>query len=158
MINMMSPSASDLEKIEMFRDEVWNFWEGSDDWPVDTKEYVFLGRAISEIGRAIFGSNWTSWEPAERFLPWLDGGGGYSLTDGWGEQYIRLIIAKHDPARQLPDSLTFDDTQLGLYLYIAHVKAERHASADRMKTVVSDMRQALVNGELISFGQHRLSD
>jgi hypothetical protein len=41
-----------------------SFWEDFEDWPLDTPEYIFLGRAINRLGRAEFGSRW-DFEPPE---------------------------------------------------------------------------------------------
>jgi hypothetical protein len=35
------------------------FWADTQQWPRDSKDYVFLARAIHEIGRAMHGSAWT---------------------------------------------------------------------------------------------------
>jgi len=36
----------------------FNFWEDQGAWPIDTPGFVFLARAVNEIGRAGFGGEW----------------------------------------------------------------------------------------------------
>jgi hypothetical protein len=42
---------------------VADFWQDQTAWPRDTQERVFLGRAVNQLGRALFGEEWTGEEP-----------------------------------------------------------------------------------------------
>jgi hypothetical protein len=44
------------------------FWSSSE-WPRDTKEFIFLGRAVEAIGKAIYLDDWTGEEPWIKQLP-----------------------------------------------------------------------------------------
>ena len=55
-------------------DERFTFWVlkrqfGDTPWPADTRSHVFLGNAVNEIGKALFGSDWTGAEPATSLMP-----------------------------------------------------------------------------------------
>jgi hypothetical protein len=39
------------------------FWRAPSDWPRDTEKFVFLGRAVEAIGKAIYLDDWTGEEP-----------------------------------------------------------------------------------------------
>jgi hypothetical protein len=47
----------------------FEFWVIRKDWPGDTASHVFLGNAVNEIGKALFGSDWTGAEPATELMP-----------------------------------------------------------------------------------------
>ena len=38
------------------------FWLNQTDWPNDFTEMIFLARAADQIGRALFGAEWTGTE------------------------------------------------------------------------------------------------
>jgi hypothetical protein len=40
-----------------------DFWRNPARWPRNTKDYIFLGRAVNEAGRALFPQTWTGQEP-----------------------------------------------------------------------------------------------
>jgi hypothetical protein len=42
------------------------FWKDQTGWPRDTPKMIFLGRAVNQLGRAIFGEDWTGEEPGIR--------------------------------------------------------------------------------------------
>jgi hypothetical protein len=46
----------------------WNeiFWTRPDVWPFDTRDYVFLARAVHQIGKHLFGDEWRGVEPTVR--------------------------------------------------------------------------------------------
>lgn len=43
-------------------DDRQKFWQAAD-WPDDVRNRVFLGRAVHQLGRAMFGADWTGHEP-----------------------------------------------------------------------------------------------
>jgi hypothetical protein len=45
------------------------FWQNPSSWPRDTMEFVFLGRAVSTIGKALYPSDWTGEEPINGLVP-----------------------------------------------------------------------------------------
>ena len=44
------------------------FWTIREGWPRDTASHVFLGNAVNEIGKALFGSEWNGAEPCVKSL------------------------------------------------------------------------------------------
>ena len=54
----------------------WLFWGQRDAWPSDSSEYVFLGRAFEELGRARFRSGWTGTEGMQAARPHARGQAG----------------------------------------------------------------------------------
>src|SRR4051794_38119979 len=54
---------SDLREVKDEMDE--RFWGAPDLWPVDTDEYVFLARALDQIGLGEFGDAWNYKGPDE---------------------------------------------------------------------------------------------
>jgi hypothetical protein len=50
------------------------FWTIREGWPRDTASHVFLGNAVNEIGKALFGSEWNGAEPCvESLFSWPKG-------------------------------------------------------------------------------------
>jgi hypothetical protein len=50
-------------------DDRCKFWMSSGGWPWDPTGYVFLARAVQEIGKAMYGAEWTGAEPCTP-IPW----------------------------------------------------------------------------------------
>jgi hypothetical protein len=48
------------------------FWSKPETWPHDPDGYVFLARAVDEIGKAMFGHHWTGKEWTSELTPGMD--------------------------------------------------------------------------------------
>jgi hypothetical protein len=65
------------------------FWGSPEKWPADSASYVFLARAISVLGKSVFGNEWTDNEcVAEHFNL------NRALAD---DLYLNNFLAKHAP-------------------------------------------------------------
>jgi hypothetical protein len=83
-----------------------NYWFKQHLWPVDTHEHLFLARAVNEVGKALFGDDWTGTEPLSpffRLLPVLPPKEGHWSA---AEIYQTLCEKRPDlnltPPEQLP--------------------------------------------------------
>lgn len=134
-----------LEDIEEIRGEGIRFWMATK-WPVDTKEYIFLGRAIASLGIASFAENWSGNEPKELFLPKFAEGQEYSIEVGSFEDlYLRDVAqaAAETNGEILPP----------LDAYFKYIAADQRKNIARIRTVVSAMIKAFVEGEIKTFRQ-----
>lgn len=79
------------------------FWIDRHTWPNDPKDHVFFGRAIDELGRAIYGNAWTGNEYTVglRQLP-------PQLPEYLAEQRLGYqLLKKHRPDMVLPQANSF---------------------------------------------------
>ena len=62
------------------------FWSMPSSWPMDPAGYVFLARAMDELGRARYGRDWTG----EEFSGGMnDAGNALTSSSGMGETISR---------------------------------------------------------------------
>lgn len=73
------------------------FWTDGN-WPIDFGTYRFLGRAVHDMGRALFGHEWTEKEPSSEFLGTFKRTPPFTRDDQWANW--RLV------ERLVPDDLT----------------------------------------------------
>jgi hypothetical protein len=68
----------------------WKFWASPVEWPIDSASYIFLARAINDLGRSIFGGEWTGTETiAERVK--------LGVIDIHDDLYVNNFLATHAP-------------------------------------------------------------
>ena len=83
---------------------VLEFWARPHTWPRDPHGYVFLARAVEEIGRAMFGEEWTGKEVTTehvRSLPYQAQG---TVGDASYAHDVLMKLPKH--SKQLPSPKT----------------------------------------------------
>ncbi|MEP7452829.1 hypothetical protein [Phyllobacterium sp. SB3] len=140
-------------------DESMKFWVTTERWPQDSSEYVFLARAVHQIGRHRFPGEWLGSEvtasnllgnpQSQKPLPPSPG----AATDG---QKIRayLILNRNNPDRgplPLTSKLSFSDAEWELALKTAaEIDRKQKTAISRFSQTVDIVIKALVDGQLIS--------
>jgi hypothetical protein len=71
-----------------------NFWAKPQNWPHDPLGYVFLARAVANIGRAVFGDEWTGRESSTEGVRGLPPLRRSSTSD---RLHAHEILAQRDP-------------------------------------------------------------
>jgi hypothetical protein len=76
------------------------FWARPHTWPHDSHGYVFLARAIEEIGRAMFGQDWTGEEVTTEHVRRLPH--QWQATPGDASYARAILMTVPEHAKQLP--------------------------------------------------------
>jgi hypothetical protein len=76
------------------------FWARPHAWPRDPHGYIFLARAVEEIGRAIFGADWTGKEVTTELVRSLPDQHEASGSDALYAHEVLMKLPQH--AKQLP--------------------------------------------------------
>lgn len=71
------------------------FWFDSSQWPRDPSGFVFLARAVHEIGRTIMKDEWTGSEPTTEFTPHLPFFARF--TNSIGSERANSLLMKYRP-------------------------------------------------------------
>lgn len=148
-------------------DDRTKFWANPARWPNDGPGYVFLARALHEVGRALFDNAWTGAEPIAPEpldLPCLvlpDGTMMHLLSqeraNQWQKMQIHDLLSSHRPDFDRgpmefgPFGLEFSDHEWTAGLEVAReVDIERRKVKQRYSEVVARIVEALRDGSLIS--------
>jgi hypothetical protein len=139
-------------------DERIRFWSEPKRWPRDTSEWVFLARAIIEVGECLHGEKWTGEEPTTPVDPALS---PYrSSAAQWHQTLMHDLLRKHRPEfKRKPighgyfgwEVPPFTDDEWGAALVIAsRIAEERRPKLTRFANTQWSLRDALAEGLLIS--------
>ncbi|TBE45422.1 hypothetical protein ELH02_14100 [Rhizobium ruizarguesonis] len=78
------------------------FWAEAN-WPIDFGSYRFLGRAVHDMGRALFGHEWTENEPTSEFTGTFKRTPPFTRDDQWANwRLVERLVPNHftDPIRR----------------------------------------------------------
>jgi hypothetical protein len=81
-----------------------DFWARPDAWPLDPDGYVFLARAVEEIGRAMFGQDWTGKEVTTEHVRSLPDQAQGTVGDASYAHDVLMKLPKY--SKQLPSAKT----------------------------------------------------
>lgn len=68
-------------------DRIWN-QEPTSNWPIDFGRYIFIGRAVQKVGRALFGHEWTDAAPSQSNTPEFRRKQRMTVDDLWHNWHI----------------------------------------------------------------------
>lgn len=68
-------------------DRIWN-QEPKSNWPIDFGRYIFIGRAVQKVGRALFGHEWTDAAPSQSNIPEFRRKQRMTVDDLWHNWHI----------------------------------------------------------------------
>lgn len=150
-------------------DERFQFWTNQGSWPDDAYGFVFLARAVQQIGRATFPDEWTGREaiaeppietPYEAVLRGVGGAAWSRWQEDYSRQVMRLIAAR-DPSKLCwietkignlsvrTNKITTASMRYGESL-IPEENQRRTQAKERWERVVSIVKSALRDGSLES--------
>jgi hypothetical protein len=132
------------------------FWARPDVWPRDPLGYIFLARAIEEIGRAMFGEDWTGKEVTTDFVRSLP---DYFKASIFDASYARDILMKlPEYATQFPPLPEWGDPPsyftfkewLAAQAAVRRQQEEQAPTFKRLSAVKLEIVARCESGELIS--------
>jgi hypothetical protein len=135
-------------------DEIWQNPSG---WPRDTPEYVFLGRAVLEVGKVRFEDEWTGTEPTVRVIQPLPAHPD-RLTHYPTRRHVHeFLMTNHPEFRRMPPSgmppapieFSKEEWNVAFQHFEALSKSSRASSA-RFEAVIRAVTEALASGRLRS--------
>jgi hypothetical protein len=139
------------------------FWLSPYQWPRDPSGFVFLARAVHEIGRTNMKDEWTGSEPTTEHIPRLPtnfGLGQYPPAPHHLERAHRLLM-KHRPefnrtplewGKWGPPSITFSNEEWEAAVELSKDEERRTLPyAQRFRTVQSEIVRQCEAGDLASF-------
>lgn len=144
------------------------FWLEQSRWPADAMGFIFLARAVHEIGKCMFPGVWTGSEPVTPELfnfRWPLGTNAFPLTWRAAGETERAAMYKlllhHDRTQQRPPikidtrgfrhfELTEADWDVGMSI-ADELNAKYETARIRFTQVKSTMVNAIVSGQLQSF-------
>jgi hypothetical protein len=103
-----------------------SWWKYERTWPMDTAEYVFLARAVMQIGAKLYGDEWTGDEPTIESVPMPP---IFPPKNGWVDPHVRKLLSiaqpnlpprvvKYGPYGALPgQELTAEEWRLALAVW-----------------------------------------
>lgn len=68
-------------------DRIWD-QEATSTWPIDFGRYIFIGRAVQKVGRALFGHEWTDAAPSQSQTPEFRRKPSMTVDDLWHNWHI----------------------------------------------------------------------
>jgi hypothetical protein len=125
-------------------------------WPVDTENHVFLARALSEVGKALYGEDWTGDEPRTRKVSPLpsDPEKARHLVQREVQRYLEH---HHPQLAQIPvggvPPFTYRFSNQGwevASIHYSQMSRETHAACERFAGAVQKILTALTDGRLKS--------
>ncbi|MGE6743313.1 hypothetical protein ACQKGC_23865 [Allorhizobium pseudoryzae] len=79
-------------------DRIWN-QEPTSNWPIDFGRYIFIGRAVQKVGRALFGHEWTDAAPSQSQTPEFRRKRRLTVDDLWHNwQIIKALLSEEELA------------------------------------------------------------
>jgi hypothetical protein len=141
---------------------IYDFWSAPDRWPMDPNSYIFLARAVSRIGEAMFGPEWTGTETTTKiFAPSLRELNKSSPAERiWAYQALmrgsRKYRKKHTApvARYTPSSLIARHLTPGEWKEAQTIIRQEYEAAgpalQRFAAVQREITKRCESGELIS--------
>jgi hypothetical protein len=149
-----------------------DFWARPHVWPLDPDGYVFLARAVEEIGRAMFGQHWTGKEITTEHVRSLPDQAQGTVSDASYAHDVLMKLPKYSkqlpsPKTVLPPSLNSVLSQpAGLALFqvdsftteqwsaaqaaVRRQQKERAPALQRLSQVQLNIVKRCESGELIS--------
>ncbi|MER8831537.1 hypothetical protein [Mesorhizobium sp. M0909] len=145
------------------------FWRDPRRWPVNVPGFVFAARAVTEVGKAVYGEAWTGAEPISNDpfnfprIPLLGGKLGrltQSSAKPWQKESINSLLRKHRPEfgrtpveyrAYGPKPLVFSEDEWSAGLDLAEQADESlTALRARFDGAVAHIVRACAEGELVS--------
>lgn len=126
------------------------FWTDGN-WPIDFGAYRFLGRAVHDMGRAIFGHEWTENEPASEFLGTFKRTPPFTRDDQWANWNLVTRLLPHDVTRpiHMATKIGHPPAIAGDLWTMASVELEkRNASWRRYETVRNELLKLFQLGKV----------
>ncbi|MGO6898740.1 hypothetical protein ACCT15_35670 [Rhizobium ruizarguesonis] len=135
---------------EKFMDEAaqegFLFWVSSAAWPRDTPDYVFFGRVINQFGQKLFPDEWRDSELSELFMPQFERGKVRPVKPGSYEDiYLNSVVE----AVETDHGVKLEPLE-AFFKYIAE---DRLKSRERIAKTVEMLIEAVIHGDLKTFGQ-----
>lgn len=130
-----------------------SFWSDESRWPYDPPGYVFLLRAVNEMGRAMYPNIWTNLEPG--FLP-------LSNFPDWAREPDKALLIHHSEMQRRAQHSAIGQTGRLLVELICAAQMEAslerfdkeaaraEAVAKRLQAVASQIVGWLTAGKLIA--------
>lgn len=129
-----------------FREEGFAFWSEIISWPVDTREYTFIARAVNEVGRQLFPEKWTSGELVEIFLPKFPEGSDFKFgRESYEGKYLKDVVE----AVEHRHGILLHPREAFLYF----IAGDRVESLGRIRAVVNILLKAFLSEDLKAFKQ-----
>jgi hypothetical protein len=88
---------------------VADFWQDQTAWPRDTQERVFLGRAVNQLGRALFGEEWTGEEPGVKTFSYIKIVTDSRATNNFIARYLPQFGRREYRGSMAPPPTGYDD-------------------------------------------------
>lgn len=79
-------------------DRIWD-QEPTSNWPIDFGRYIFIGRAVHKVGRALFGHGWTEAAPSQSQTPEFRRKQRMTVDDLWHNWHIiKALLSEEERA------------------------------------------------------------
>lgn len=128
------------------REEGFAFWSEILPWPVDTNEYMFIGRAVNAVGLQLYPEKWARNEFVEIFLPKLSEESDFIFEkESYEGKYLENVVE----AVEVDHGLLLDPREA----FLRFIASDRAESLERIRTVVKILLKAFLSGDLKAFKQ-----
>jgi hypothetical protein len=131
-----------------------DFWRNPAAWPRDSADFVFLGRAIHSIGKAIFSHYWTGDEPVIDLLPrrlnnfYFDHGKVNDSVVCKGRPPDRIVL-RPTASEEWPLTVKLNAAAMG-------VDSELAPALDRFRSVQARIATLAEAGDLITASRQKV--
>lgn len=130
------------------------FWQSPGNWPRDTADFVFLGRAVHSIGEAMFPQHWIGEEPIIDLLPRRPG----RIRFDSGMVKEKSVCKNWPPSRGSLRPMGSEEGPLSAKLNTAMMRADSELAPalERFRSVQAEIATMAEAGKLVTASRRKV--